>query len=76
MSRSRISSTRLLNFGKIDRWLVTMTLGRDRSVAPLLLRLTVVQHGVRLLGVYLGMDCDYWDGLGSDISLRQGTALG
>ena len=48
ISFSRISSTRLLNFGKIERWLVTMMLGKERAVTARLSRLTVVRQGWRV----------------------------
>ena len=45
ISFSRISSTRLLNLGKIERWLVIMMLSRERAMTAPLFLLIVVRHG-------------------------------
>ena len=47
ISFSKISSIRLLNFGKIDLWLATMILGRERAVTARLSLLMVFRYGVR-----------------------------
>ena len=51
ISFSNSSSIRLKNFGKRERWLVTMILGKVWAPIALLFRFTVVRHGGRIAGL-------------------------